>query len=141
LLDHGAWGGGSGERGVGARPSSWLLQGADRGAGSLGSASGPTVVCVSVTPAELEKADVDSQHVPDVPWITIVWNDPVNLMSYVTYVFQSYFGYPRAKAEKLMLDVHRKGRAVVSNGSREEMERDTEAMHEYGLWATFQKDE
>lgn len=96
---------------------------------------------MSVAPAELEKADVDSLPAPDVPWVTIVWNDPVNLMSYVTYVFQSYFGYNRAKAEKLMLDVHRKGRAVVSNGSRDEMERDTEAMHEFGLWATFQKDD
>ena len=96
---------------------------------------------VSLAPAELEQADVGLQSVPDVPWVTIVWNDPVNLMSYVTYVFEAYFGYPRSKAEKLMLDVHRKGRAVVSNGSREAMERDTEAMHEYGLWATFQKDE
>jgi ATP-dependent Clp protease adaptor protein ClpS len=96
---------------------------------------------VSVAPAEIEKADVDEVVAPDVPWVTIVWNDPVNLMSYVTYVFEAYFGYPKAKAEKLMLDVHRKGRAVVSNGSREEMEHDTEAMHEYGLWATFQKDE
>jgi ATP-dependent Clp protease adaptor protein ClpS len=95
---------------------------------------------VSVAPAELEKADVESVAAPDVPWVTIVWNDPVNLMSYVTYVFESYFGYPRTKAERLMLDVHRRGRAVVSNGSREEMERDTEAMHEFGLWATFQKD-
>ena len=77
----------------------------------------------------------------DVPWQAIVWNDPVNLMSYVTYVFQTYFGYDTSKAEKLMLDVHEKGRAVVSNGSREEMERDTEAMHEYGLWATFRKDD
>ena len=74
------------------------------------------------------------------PWITLVWNDPVNLMSYVTWVFQEYFGYDKTKAERLMLDVHEKGRAVVSNGSREEMERDTEAMHGYGLWATFQKD-
>lgn len=97
------------------------------------------MVCVSVAPAEMEKADVESQLVPDVPWVTIVWNDPVNLMSYVTYVFESYFGYPRVKAERLMLDVHRKGRAIVSNGNREEMERDTEAMHEFGLWATFQK--
>jgi ATP-dependent Clp protease adaptor protein ClpS len=93
-----------------------------------------------VAPAELEKADVQEGLAPDVPWVTIVWNDPVNLMSYVTYVFESYFGYNRSKAEKLMLDVHKKGRAVVSNGSRDEMERDTEAMHEYGLWATFQKD-
>ncbi|WP_407068262.1 ATP-dependent Clp protease adapter ClpS [Lapillicoccus sp.] len=76
----------------------------------------------------------------DVPWITLVWNDPVNLMSYVTYVFETYFGYPRSKAEKLMLDVHTKGKAVVSNGTLEEMERDTEALHGYGLWATFEKD-
>src|SRR5512143_3189238 len=96
---------------------------------------------VSVAPAEIEQADVESELAPDVPWVTIVWNDPVNLMSYVTYVFESYFGYPRAKAEKLMLDVHRKGRAVGSNGRREEMARDTKAMHEFGLWATFQKDE
>jgi len=93
-----------------------------------------------VAPTELEQADVDAVVAPDLPWVTIVWNDPVNLMSYVTYVFESYFGYPRSKAEKLMMDVHRKGRAVVSNGSRDEMERDTEAMHEFGLWATFQKD-
>jgi ATP-dependent Clp protease adaptor protein ClpS len=76
----------------------------------------------------------------DVPWVTIVWNDPVNLMSYVAWVFQEYFGYPKDKAYKLMLDVHQEGRAVVSNGSREEMERDVEAMHGYGLWATLQKD-
>jgi ATP-dependent Clp protease adaptor protein ClpS len=95
---------------------------------------------VSIAPVELERPDSLEAVAPDLPWITIVWNDPVNLMSYVTYVFESYFGYPRSKAEKLMLDVHKKGRAVVSNGTREEMEKDTEAMHEYGLWATFQKD-
>ncbi len=95
---------------------------------------------MSVAPVEVERPDVDETAAVDVPWVTVVWNDPVNLMSYVTYVFQTYFGYPRAKAERLMMDVHEKGRAVVSNGSREEMERDTEAMHEYGLWATFQKD-
>jgi len=75
----------------------------------------------------------------DQPWVTIVWNDPVNLMSYVTYVFQNYFGYARSKAEELMLEVHQDGRSVVSSGSREEMERDVQAMHEYGLWATLQK--
>ena len=73
------------------------------------------------------------------PWVTIVWNDPVNLMSYVTYVFQTYFGYPRKKAEKLMFEVHQDGRSVVSTGSREEMERDVQAMHEYGLWATIER--
>ncbi|GAA4194008.1 hypothetical protein GCM10022252_37860 [Streptosporangium oxazolinicum] len=72
--------------------------------------------------------------------MTIVWNDPVNLMSYVTYVFQSVFGYSKEKAEKLMLDVHHKGKAVVSSGTREEMERDAQIMHSYGLWATVQRD-
>lgn len=72
-------------------------------------------------------------------WVTIVWNDPVNLMSYVSYVFQSYFGYPRAKAEKLMRQVHEEGRAVVSTGNRETMEVDVQAMHGFGLWATLQR--
>jgi ATP-dependent Clp protease adaptor protein ClpS len=91
-------------------------------------------------PVELERPEVDESVETDVPWVTIVWNDPVNLMSYVSYVFGAYFGYPKEKAQSLMLDVHQKGKAVVANGSREEMERDTEAMHGYGLWATFQKD-
>ena len=96
---------------------------------------------MSIAPVELEEPDVAQLPAADVPWVTIVWNDPVNTMSYVSYVFQSYFGYPKKKAEKLMLDVHHKGRAAVSNGSREEMERDTQAMHEFGLWATFSKDD
>jgi ATP-dependent Clp protease adaptor protein ClpS len=96
---------------------------------------------VSTAPAELDQPASEEATKTEPPWVTLVWNDPVNLMSYVTYVFQEYFGYDRAKAERLMLDVHEKGRAVVSNGSREEMERDTEAMHGYGLWATFQKDD
>jgi ATP-dependent Clp protease adaptor protein ClpS len=95
---------------------------------------------VSLAPSELEQSDVREGLEPQVPWVTIVWNDPVNLMSYVAHVFRSYFGYSSQKAELLMLDVHHKGRAVVSTGGREQMERDTEAMHEYGLWATFQKD-
>jgi ATP-dependent Clp protease adaptor protein ClpS len=74
------------------------------------------------------------------PWVTIVWNDPVNLMSYVTHVFQKLFGYPREKATKLMLDVHHKGRAVVSTGSREQMEHDVARLHAAGLWATLQQD-
>jgi ATP-dependent Clp protease adaptor protein ClpS len=90
-------------------------------------------------PVELERPDADELVAPETPWVTVVWNDPVNLMSYVTYVFQTYFGYQKKKAEKLMLDVHEKGKASVSNGSREEMERDVEAMHSYGLWATLQK--
>ena len=73
------------------------------------------------------------------PWVTIVWDDPVNLMSYVTHVFVSYFHYTKSKAEKLMLQVHTTGKAIVSSGTREAMERDVTAMHEYGLWATLDK--
>lgn len=92
-----------------------------------------------VEPTELEQPDSDEIRQLDTPWVTLVWNDPVNLMSYVSYVFRTYFGYSKAKADKLMLQVHNAGRAVVSTGSREEMERDVEAMHGYGLWATLQK--
>ena len=77
---------------------------------------------------------------PDRPWITIVWNDPINLMSYVTHVFMTVFGYPKSKAEKLMMDVHKKGRAVVSSGTRERMEADVNVLHGYGLWATLSQD-
>ena len=94
---------------------------------------------MTTAPVELDEPRADEHLAVDSPWVTIVWNDPVNLMSYVTYVFCTYFGYQRAVAEKLMLDVHHKGRAVVSTGSREEMERDVEAMHGYGLWATLQR--
>ncbi len=96
---------------------------------------------VSIAPAELSRTEIAEDTLLAPPWITLVWNDPVNLMSYVTYVFQTYFGYSQAKATRLMLDVHLKGKAVVSNGPRETMERDTEALQGYGLWATFQKDE
>ena len=75
----------------------------------------------------------------DVPWVTIVWDDPVNLMSYVTYIFASYFGYSKQKAHTLMMEVHTTGRAVVSSGTREQMETDVDAMHSYGLWATLEK--
>lgn len=96
---------------------------------------------MTTAPTELERPDVDESVAADTPWITLVWNDPVNLMSYVTYVFMTYFHYPREKAEKLMMQVHQDGRSVVSSGSREEMERDVAAMHSYGLWATLAKDD
>ncbi|MCL2794214.1 MAG: ATP-dependent Clp protease adapter ClpS [Microbacteriaceae bacterium] len=73
----------------------------------------------------------------DSPWRTVVWNDPVNLMSYVTYVFRSYFGFSEERAHHLMLAVHQEGKAIVAQGTREEMERHVQAMHEYGLWATL----
>lgn len=94
---------------------------------------------VEVSP-EIDE-QVEDYVEPQRPWVTIVWNDPINLMSYVTYVFMTYFSYSREKAEKLMRDVHHEGRAVVSAGSREEMERDVTAMHSYGLWATLQRDD
>jgi ATP-dependent Clp protease adaptor protein ClpS len=93
------------------------------------------------SPVELDQPEADELTFVDQPWVTIVWNDPVNLMSYVSYVFTTYFGYSRKKAEKLMLEVHNDGRSVVASGSREEMERDVQAMHEYGLWATLEKAE
>ena len=92
-----------------------------------------------VAPTGLEQPDSDEITQLDKPWVTVVWNDPVNLMSYVSYVFRTYFGYSKSKADKLMLKVHHEGKAVVSSGTREEMERDVEAMHGYGLWATLQK--
>ena len=95
---------------------------------------------MSVAPVEVEQPEQDEELRTEKPWVTIVWNDPVNLMSYVAFVFQKHFGYRKERATELMMDVHQKGRAVVSNGTREEMERDVEAMHGYGLWATMQHD-
>ena len=88
------------------------------------------------TPAPVDETDVE----PDVPWVVLVWNDPINTMSYVTFVFQKLFGYSLEKATSLMLDVHEKGRAVVSSGPREKAELDVFRLHEHGLWATMQKD-
>jgi len=87
----------------------------------------------------IESTEITEQTVLDSGWITLVWNDPVNLMSYVSYIFRSYFGFSREEADKRMLQVHNDGRAVVATGPREEMERHVEAMHDFGLWATVQK--
>ena len=92
-------------------------------------------------PDTLERTDIETVQQLDTPWVVIVWNDPVNLMDYVSYVFRSYFGFEKPKADRLMLQVHNDGRAVVATGPREEMERHTEAMHDFGLWATVQKDD
>ncbi len=91
-------------------------------------------------PAELDLPAVDDATAGDRPWVAIVWNDPVNLMSYVTHVLMELFGYPRSHAEKLMMDVHQKGRAVVSSGTREQAEHDVARLHGRGLWATLQQD-
>ncbi|MCP3938007.1 MAG: ATP-dependent Clp protease adapter ClpS [Actinomycetia bacterium] len=92
----------------------------------------------SATP--VRQGDSDTDLDVEVPWIVLVWNDPINLMPYVVMVFQKLFGYSKHEATSLMLDVHEKGRAVVSNGTRHEAERDVFRLHEYGLWATMQQD-
>ena len=92
-----------------------------------------------VVPVEETHAEVDEVPQADRPWVTVVWNDPVNLMSYVTWVFQKLFGYSKDKAERLMLDVHHKGKAIVSSGPREKMEYDASRLQAYGLWATVDK--
>jgi ATP-dependent Clp protease adaptor protein ClpS len=96
---------------------------------------------LSVAPVEVKEPEIDEVVKPDTPWVVIVWNDPINLMSYVTFVLQKLFGYSRDKATKLMLDVHLKGKAVVSNGTREKAELDVFRLHEHGLWATMQHDD
>ena len=90
-------------------------------------------------PKRIETETPAGDVAPDKPWLVIVWNDPINLMSYVTWVFQDLFGYTRAKATKLMLQVHHEGKAVVSSGSREKAELDCFRLHARGLWATFSK--
>jgi len=87
----------------------------------------------------LEDLDQDLSAAAAGPWQTVVWNDPVNLMSYVTHVFREYFGYPLERAQKLMLAVHHDGHAVVAEGAREQMELHAQAMHDYGLWATVRE--
>jgi ATP-dependent Clp protease adaptor protein ClpS len=94
----------------------------------------------TTAPVEVERPVGEEVHEPDPPWIVIVWNDPINLMSYVTWVLMRLFGYPREKAERLMWDVHTKGRAVVSSGPREKAESDVARLHAHGLWATLQRD-
>jgi len=92
---------------------------------------------MTLAPTEVREPDIGEVSVPDRPWIVIVWNDPINLMSYVTFVFQKLFGYSLDKATKLMLEVHNEGRSVVSSGPREKAELDVFRLHEHGLWATM----
>ena len=110
------------DRATGARGSSWLN----------GLVPAPSV---------LDVPEVDESTAEDRPWVVIVWNDPINLMSYVTFVLQKLFGYDLEKATALMLDVHQKGRAVVASGTREQSEMHVFRLHEHGLWATLEHDE
>ena len=97
-------------------------------------------MAATVAPQREQVEEVHTSAAPDRPWLTIVWDDPINLMSYVTHVFMTVFGYPKPKAQSLMLDVHHKGKAVVSSGTRERMELDVSRLHEFGLWATLSQD-
>jgi ATP-dependent Clp protease adaptor protein ClpS len=105
----------------------------------------PSNARTKATPVETQPVEIDEPVdekivEPEIPWVVIVWNDPINLMSYVVFVFQKLFGYPRDKATQLMLDVHHKGKAAVSHGTREKCEFDVSRLHAHGLWATMQTD-
>jgi ATP-dependent Clp protease adaptor protein ClpS len=99
------------------------------------------MVASIAVPDTVEEVVRDDEVVGERAWIVIVWDDPVNLMTYVVYVFQKLFGYSREKATKLMLQVHHEGRAVVSTGTREKCEGDVARLHAHGLWATLQREE
>jgi ATP-dependent Clp protease adaptor protein ClpS len=96
-------------------------------------------VSTRTAPVEVERPSEEDVNEPARLWLVIVWNDPINLMSYVTYVFQKLFGYPRAKAHRLMMQVHTEGKAVVSSGTQERAEFDCARLHAHGLWATMQE--
>ena len=93
-----------------------------------------------LAPVRTPETTTDEESALDRPWVTVVWDDPVNLMTYVTFVLQERFGYDEATATELMLQVHNEGKAIVSSGPRERMEHDTNRLHAYGLWATYQRD-
>ena len=99
----------------------------------------PVEAPIETIPEEtLGEPELDEHSLTDKPWLVIVWNDPVNLMSYVVFVFQKLFGYSREKATRLMLQVHHEGKAVVSDGNREKAEADVARLHAHGLWATME---
>lgn len=93
---------------------------------------------LSTAPVEVELPDLDEATRTDTPWIVVVWNDPVNTMQYVVWVFQKLFGFSKAKATKLMYQVHYEGKAMVSDGPREKCEGDVARLHAHGLWATME---
>ncbi|WP_369801827.1 ATP-dependent Clp protease adapter ClpS [Nocardia sp. BMG51109] len=105
----------------------------------LGSVAVVKLSAPQATPEAVEYTEI--LEAEDRPWVTVVWDDPVNLMHYVTYIFQKLFGYSKAKATELMLKVHNEGKAVVSSGSRDKMEHDVQRLHAAGLWATMQRDD
>ncbi len=121
-------------------PGAGVLVRAVRGGAISVRAPRDVAVRASTSPATVEAPVDETRVLPDVPWLVIVWNDPVNLMSYVVFVLQKLFGYSREKATKLMLEVHHEGKSVVSHGTREKAENDVARLHAHGLWATMEKD-
>lgn len=99
----------------------------------------PGAAVMSAAPIEAPTVTESATTAMDLPWNVVVWDDPVNLMSYVTYVFRSYFGFSQTKAQTLMLEVHHNGRSVVASGTLEEAEKHVSALHAYGLWATYEQ--
>ena len=106
---------------------------------TIGRSAHASVAPVETKPNPGSTTRADEQLGTDEPWLVVVWNDPINLMSYVTFVLQKLFGYPRAKATKLMLEVHNRGRAVVASGSAESAEHDVARLHAHGLLATMEQ--
>lgn len=102
--------------------------------------TGAARVTVSAQPAVRERAMLSEQVRLEERWCTVVHDDPVNTMTYVTWVFMRHFGMSRAVARRRMLEVHHLGRSVVSRGAWERMEADVAAMHGYGLRATLERD-
>ncbi len=92
-----------------------------------------------MAPVEERGLDTGEEVTTEGPWGVIVWDDPVNLMSYVVYVFRKIFGFPEPVARKLMLDVHHKGKALVASEPRETAELHVHQLHAHGLQATMQR--
>ena len=90
-------------------------------------------------PGTIVEQETETEESVDVPWDVVVHNDPVNLMSYVTRVFQKVFGYTRERAERHMLEVHRKGRSIVWSGVRERAEAYVQQLQGCLLLATLEK--
>lgn len=102
----------------------------------------PTAITLSspmATPGVEQELEVDMATSENLPWVCIVWDDPFNLMSYVTYVFQTVLGYDKKRAMELMMQVHTEGKAAVSSGEKDKVEADVKKLHTHGLWATMQQ--
>jgi ATP-dependent Clp protease adaptor protein ClpS len=103
------------------------------------SSSRSPVLAAAPAPVREREADTDERVAPDAPWDVIVWDDPVNLMSYVVHVFRKVFGYSEPVARKLMLEVHRNGRSLVASEPREKAEMYVQQLHAHGLQATMER--